>query len=343
MMSEGSPQFEIRCVADVLRVHAKERPDAPALECDDQSLTFGQLHERASRVAAALTAEGVGPQSRVAFVARNGLPAFEVTFGASLLNAVAVHVNWRLAGPEIAQIIDDSDAEVVVVGPEFVEVIEKIESELSKVKRFVSIGDHDRWTGYDEWVAAHQPDDPGTVGGPEDTAYQLYTSGTTGLPKGVMLTNTNLVALLDKVNDYWEFVPEESVNLALMPMFHIAGLGWAVVGLAYGCRTIVLADVDLPKILVAIGDGVTHAFMVPVVIQFLLLTEGIRETDFSSLRKLVYGASPISSSVLTEAMDVMRCQFVQVYGSTETTGAVTQLAPDEHDPASRPELLRSCG
>ncbi len=334
----------MRCLSDVVRVHASERPDAPALECGDRTLTFGQLHERASRVATSLQSEGVKERSRVAFLERNGLAAFEVTFGAALLNAVAVQVNWRLAAPEVAQIVDDAEAEVLIVGPDFAPVVERIEAGLSRVRRIVSIGAHDRWTPYEEWLAAHPPEDPGSPAGWEDIAFQLYTSGTTGLPKGVMLTNRNLFALVDQVNQYWEFVPEESVNLAMMPMFHIAGLGWSVAGLAYGCRTVVLAEADPARILASISEGgVTHAFMVPALIQFLLLTPQVGETDFSSLRKLVYGASPISSTVLVQAMEVMGCEFVQVYGLTETTGAITQLLAEEHDPVNRPELLRSCG
>jgi len=129
-----------------------------------------------------------------------------------------------------------------------------------------------------------------------------------------------------------------------MPMFHIGGLGWTTAGLFFGCRTVVLKDVDPAELLEVISnERITHAFMVPAVIQFLLMTPGVEKADFSSLRKLVYGASPISAAVLEKAIEMMGCDFVQVYGLTETTGAITQLDPEDHDPAGRPELLRSCG
>jgi long-chain acyl-CoA synthetase len=334
---------DIRCLADVVRVHARLRPDAVALECEGNRLTFAEWRTRSAKVAAALDEAGTRPGSRVAVLARNGLPVFELTFGAAMLNAVAVQVNWRLAAPEVIKVVDDSGAELLVVGEEFVGVVEQIEHDLRRVRRFVVIGDHDRWPSYDDWMGSHDAADPGTIAAPKDTALQLYTSGTTGLPKGVMLTNANLFSMMGGVNQWWGFDEEGATNLALMPLFHIAGLGWSVAGLAFGCRTVVLPDVDILKVLEAIRHGVTHAFMVPAVIQFLLSVPGVRKEDFSSLRKLVYGASPISAAVLRQAIELIEGELIQVYGLTETTGAVTQLHSWEHDPVGRPDLLRSCG
>lgn len=346
----------IRCLADVVRVQARVRPEAVAIDCAGERRTFRELHERCARVAGALgevldgsqerVAGGTSDQAaqpRVAVLARNSIPIFEVTFGAAMRNAVAIQLNWRLAPPEVSQILDDSEARLVVVGEEFVPVVERIEHELRHVRDIVVVGDHPRWPSYDAWLDAHDPDDPGAVAGARDTAMQLYTSGTTGLPKGVMLTNDNLFCMVDQVNRWWGFDGRDSVNLALMPLFHIAGLAWSTVGLAYGCRTVVLPDVDVTAILDALRGGVTHAFMVPAVIQFLLASPGVTRDDFGSLRTLVYGASPISVSVLTRALEMIECGLIQVYGLTETTGAVTQLQSWEHDPAGRPGLLRSCG
>jgi long-chain acyl-CoA synthetase len=132
--------------------------------------------------------------------------------------------------------------------------------------------------------------------------------------------------------------------LAMMPMFHIAGLGLACMGLAYGCRTVILRDLAPPEILEVLSrEGITHAFMVPAVIQMLLQTPGIDTADFGALTTLTYGASPIAASVLEKAIATMGCDFIQVYGLTETSGAITQLEAADHDPVGRPELLRSCG
>ncbi len=334
---------DIRCLADIVRVHARLRPDAIALECDGESLTFAEWYERAAAVAAALVADGVGPNARIAVLARNSLALFELTFGAALVGAVAVPVNWRLAPPEVLEIVNDAEAEILVVGGELVAVVERIEPELDQVRRLVSLGPHDRWTTYEAWLGAQPPADPGATADADQVAMQLYTSGTTGLPKGAMLTTANVLSLMSGVNRSWELRAADSVNLALMPMFHIAGLGWSVCGLAFGCRTVVVPDVEPAKVLAALRRGVTHAFMVPAVIQLLLAAPGVDRSDFRSLRKVVYGASPISESVLTRAIETMGCELIQVYGLTETTGAIVQLDAHDHDPVLRPELLRSCG
>ncbi|HVA73342.1 MAG TPA: long-chain-fatty-acid--CoA ligase [Acidimicrobiales bacterium] len=335
---------EIRCLADILRVHGAELAEQTAVQCAGKSLTFAEFYERAKAVAGALASKGVRAHDRVAVIDRNSIENLEVVFGAALVNAVVVNVNWRLAPPEILQILDDAQTELVIVGSDFFAAVESIESEIGEKADIVAIGEHARWEGYETWLASCEPSDPGAVAAPEDVAFQLYTSGTTGLPKGVMLTTSNLMTAWSRINEAWEFEPGRSVNLALMPMFHIAGLGWSTAGLYFGCRTVVLKDVEPAEILHVISkEHITHAFMVPSVIQFLLLTPGVEEADFSSLRKLVYGASPISAPVLEKALEVMGCDFVQVYGLTETTGAITQLEPQDHEPVGRPGLLRSCG
>jgi long-chain acyl-CoA synthetase len=334
----------IATIADIIRTHAAERPEAAALELDGRTVSFAELGERASRVAQALRGVGVGEGDRVAFIDKNGVEWFEVTFGLAMLGAVNVAVNWRLAPAEMAQIIDDAQAEVLIVGPEFVGHVEKIEAELGRVRTIVAIGGGpDRWTDYEAFVGAAEAVDPGVRPQGADIAFQLYTSGTTGLPKGVMLTNDNFFLGVGGIAGQWRFT-DDSVNLAMMPMFHIAGAGWAMVGLYHGCHTVVLRDVDPARILQVIPEfGVTNAFMVPAVIQFLLMTPGVEATDFSSLRALVYGASPITDKVLVQGMATMGCEFIQVYGLTETTGAITQLDGVDHDPENRPDLLRSCG
>jgi long-chain acyl-CoA synthetase len=158
-----------------------------------------------------------------------------------------------------------------------------------------------------------------------------------------MLTNDNFFKGVIKVTDMWRFDPA-SVNLAAMPMFHIAGSGWSMVGMYHGAQTVLLRDVDPARILEVIPEfGITNAFMVPAVIQFLLMTPGVDQTDFSTLRAIAYGASPITDAVLTKGMATFGCEFIQLYGLTETTGAITQLDGADHDPVNRPSLLRSCG
>jgi len=333
----------IETIADIIRTHGAERPDAVAVEVGERAATFGELDRRSSQLANALSAAGVEPGHRVASIDKNSMEFFEITFGLAKIGAVNVAVNWRLAPPEMRQIIDDAQAPVLFVAPEFYEHVEKIEGDLATVRTIVALGDHPRWVSYERWIAGQPDTDPGYRASGGDVGVQLYTSGTTGLPKGVMLTNDNFFKGVAGTAAQWRF-DETSVNLAMMPTFHIAGAGWALVGLYFGCRTVVLRDVDPAEILRVIPEkGVTNAFMVPAVIQFLLMTPGVESTDFSTLRAIVYGASPITEEVLRKGLETFGCEFIQVYGLTETTGAITQLDGADHDPVDKPKLLRSAG
>jgi long-chain acyl-CoA synthetase len=331
----------INNVGDILRTHASESPDRVALVLGDRRVTWAELYERASRVAAGLQAAGVGPRDRVAFLDKNGVEHFEVFFGAALLNAVCVDVNWRLAPPEVEFIVNDAQAKMLVVGPDFVPVLDAIADSVTAGTVLV-IGGHDKFRDYDEWVGAHEPADPRQPSGPDDVAFQLYSSGTTGRPKGVMLSNDNFFALLPVAVEMWELAPE-SVNLVAMPLFHIGGGGWATAGMFQGATSVLMRDLDPAALIKLIPEhGITHAFVVPAVLQFMLMVPGAAEADYSTLGVVVYGASPISEEVLSRSVEVLGCKFWQAYGLTETTGAVTHLPPEDHvgDDLHR---LRSCG
>lgn len=329
------PHHDIATVADIARVFGAERPDATALIAGERTATFAELDARSNRVAQALRAAGVAFGDRVAFIEKNGIEFFEVACALSKLGAVVVPVNWRLAPPEMLHIIDDSGARVVIVGTEFFGHVEAIEDRLTAT--LVAVGAHPRWPAFDEWTASYPAEDPCVTTRPDDLTFLMYTSGTTGSPKGVMLSNDNYFCKATGIADKWRF-DADSVSLAVMPMFHMAGSGWAFVGLCEGARTVVLRDVDPAAVLDAVArHDITNMLLVPVVIQRLLNTPGVEATDFSALRAIVYGASPITDDVLVRALERFDCDLLQVYGQTETTGSITQL--DRHDP----ELLRSCG
>jgi long-chain acyl-CoA synthetase len=178
----------------------------------------------------------------------------------------------------------------------------------------------------------------------DDVAFQLYSSGTTGRPKGVMLSNSNFFGLLPLAKDMWEIGPD-AVNLVAMPLFHIGGGGWATAGMYEGATSVIVRELDPAALVRLIPERrITHAFLVPAVIQFMLGVPGVEEADFSSMRVVVYGASPISEAVLAKAVETFGCKFWQAYGLTETTGAVVNLPPEDHD-LSGPDRhrLRSCG
>jgi long-chain acyl-CoA synthetase len=331
-------------IVDIVRRWAKETPDEPMLSCGGVTTTWGEHDRRSSRVANALAYEGVTTHDRVAFIDKNGPAYFEVLFGGAKINAVNVAVNWRLAPPEMAYIINDAEAKVLFVGGEFLEHLAKFEGDLQTVTRIVVLdGEHAVHEGYDAWLGRHGDVDPGAVPAPGNVAMQLYTSGTTGLPKGVMLTNENF-ALMPLLSTDVGF-ERTSVSMVAMPLFHIGGSGWAVVGLFNGCHSVIIRDVDPNVILDSIQTyRITHTFVVPAVIMLLLMTPKCAETDFSSLELITYGASPITEKVLVQALQTFGCGFGQLYGLTETTGAITMLRPEDHDPEGpHADRLRSCG
>ena len=311
----------------------------------DSTSTWAEQDRRSNQVAQALLAEGVAPTDRIAFLDKNSRAFFEVSFGAAKINAVPVPVNWRLTPAEMAVIINDSEAPMLFVDQSFDDHLATFEDELTSVRRVVVLGrDRPRHPSFEDWLSRHPADDPGVEAGPDDVALQLYTSGTTGLPKGVMLTNANIGANAPAAGREME-IDGDTVNMAAMPLFHIGGSGWALLGLSHGAHTVIMRDVEPMAFLRAFEEHrISHTFIVPAVIMMLLATPQTATTDFSALRYLTYGASPISERVLSQAIEAFGCRFVQLYGMTETTGAITLLRPEDHQPGGgHPERLRSCG
>ena len=332
----------IRSLADLVRTWARTCPAEPALEFEGRSLTYGALDARSNRVANGLRTAGVERQSRVVFYGRNRPEYFEMLFGAAKINAVTVAVNWRLGPNEVAAIINDATPTVVVVDDDFIESLRMIEPELETATKILLMGDQDGFEGYEAWLTAQDDADPGDESSWQDVALQVYTSGTTGRAKGAMLSNQNLFSSLGPTADRWRFETGD-VNLVVLPVAHVAGTWWALLGMLKGCRTVLLREADPLRILEAISAfHVTQTMLVPALLQFLLDLPSISPADVSSLKTVAYGGSPISRQVLERVMGLLRCELIQGYGSTESL-PLTELAGADHDPDSRPELLRSCG
>jgi acyl-CoA synthetase (AMP-forming)/AMP-acid ligase II len=335
------PADPIELLTDIATVHGRERGDRVAVHFEGRDLTYAELDRRSDQVAGLLQQAGVKPGDRVAWLGRASEAWYEIFFGVAKARACFAPINSRLAVPEIAFILKDSAANVFFVSPEFHACAETVAGHAGRPIQVIAIGaEHPTFGNYAalrDSAPAPRLERPQA----DDDVLQLYTSGTTGLPKGVRLSNANYSAFLAlrHLVEGFDYGPDDTV-LILMPMFHVAGTNISFSGLAAGGRIVLQAEFAPPAVLKAFGDErVNHVFLAPVMINALLQTPGVADADFSSLKTVSYGASPISEAVLARATDVFGCGFIQFYGMTETTGAGTTLAPAEH----RGELLRSCG
>ena len=331
----------IKTLTDIATVHGRERGDRVAVHFEGRDLTYAELDRRSDQAAGLLQQAGVKPGDRVAWLGRPSEAWYEIFFGVAKARACFAPINSRLAVPEVAFILKDSGADVFFVTPEFFDFAGEVLAGMDRSIRTIAVGgEHPVFGSYHalrDAAPAPRIEPPQ----PEDDVLQLYTSGTTGLPKGVRLTHANYSAFLAlrHLVDGFSYEADDTV-LILMPMFHVAGTNISFSGLAAGGRLVLQADFVPPAVLKAFGEEkVAHVFLAPVMINALLQTPGVDQVDYSSLKTVSYGASPISEAVLAKATQTFGCGFIQFYGMTETTGAGTTLAPADH----RGQLLRSCG
>lgn len=330
-------------IAGIVREWAVRAPDSPALTCGTWTLSWRELEERSARAAGALAATGVGAGSRVAVLDKNGTAHVEVMLGCGMLGAVYVPVNWRLAPTEVAQIVNDSESPVLVLSSEFLPVLKQMQGELAHVREIVVVGlETGGMTAYEDWLSAATPATTDVSVGGEDAALQLYTSGTTGLPRGAMLSNRGLACVFTQAARLK--MDQRSVSLAAMPFFHVGGIGWLLFGLSTGAHTVLLRELDARQMLRLIPQHrVTHFFAVPAALKLLCRVLGVDEHDYSSLVEIVYGTAPIHPDLLTDCQEIFGCDFAQIYGLTETTGAIATLSRDVHADPARRHLLAAAG
>jgi long-chain acyl-CoA synthetase len=295
-------------LAELIRQRAATRPERDAITFEGAASTYQDLDRRATRVANGLLARSDAVQGRVAVLDKNSDAFYEVLFGAAKARKVLVPVNWRLAPAEIAYILNDSGAEFLFVGPEFFPAIDEIRHHLSTIKQIVAFsGTRPERESYVAWRDRQLDTDSDLVNPPDDVAIQLYTSGTTGHPKGVQLTHANVFAAIAAAPE-WYPCGADDVSLACMPQFHIAGSILGLFSLYRGARTVILREAAPAEILRLIpSERVTLTLLVPSLLLFMLQTSGCEDVDFSGLRRIVYGASPIAVDVLRAALATFKC------------------------------------
>jgi acyl-CoA synthetase (AMP-forming)/AMP-acid ligase II len=332
----------VESLADIVRSRAAVTPDLPAVIEPDMVTTFAQLDRRSSQVAQALLAADVGHGHRVAYIGGNGPAFLEVMYGAVKAGAIATAVNNRLSVHEVAVILADSEPTVVILGPQESHLAPAVES-VASVKQLLSVGGAvglDYAEVRDRQIAV----DPLVPIDPDETEIIFYTSGTTGPPKGIMLTGRSLGQALATMHYDME-LDTTSVAMAPIPYFHVSGLGLALIANLNGAALLLeMATEPGALIDLLVSRRVSHAAVVPTLIQRMVNHPGARNADWSALKYLVYGAAPIPLPVIQQATEVFGCRFIQSYGLTESTGGVTVLWPEDHlPPPGQENQLRSVG
>lgn len=326
-----------RHVHELLTRQAAKRPDQEALRFGDRTSTWAELVDRVARAAAAQRAEGLEPGARIAVLDLNHPSCLETTLACAQVGTANVVVNFRLTPPEIEYVLNDSGAEVLLVGPEFAGVVDSLRDKLSAVRRIIRVGgDSDE---YESWLD-REPDHDVHPADPDDCFLQLYTSGTTGFPKGAELTHKGMIAHSAAVADLVE-ADGDATLLVAMPLFHVGGSSYALSGFYAGARIVMTRTPDPGQLLELLEtERVTHSFFVPALLAMMTKQPAAKQHDYSALKTLCYGASPMPLPVLRAAMDVFPNVFMQVYGMTEACGVVTALMSSDHESE---ELLTSAG
>jgi long-chain acyl-CoA synthetase len=321
----------------LLRHHAAVRGQAPALIEGAKVLSYGGLLVAAAQVAAGLRAAGVAPGARVAYLGQNSRAYFELFFGASLVGAVMVPIGWRLASIEITHILDDAAPALLFVETPF---LERVAATPWPTIAIAAAND-----GLAAWRAGFAPCDPKYPADPDSVALQLYTSGTTGLPKGVMLTHGNLLRpreACQKADFAWERWTDTDVSIISMPIAHVSGTGWALYSLYAGAVGIIMRDFDPAAILSMIAQAkVTRIFLVPSALRMVVDTSAPNKIEFTTLRSIAYGGSPIDARTIATVQTRLGCDLIQYYGMTEA-GSATALTPADHRTGSA-TIMASAG
>ena len=335
---------EMVWIAEYPRRGATQCPDRLALNFADrdQRMTYAELDQRSDAFAAWLHTQGIKPGERIAYLGKNSDAYFPVLFGSIRAGVILVPLNWRLAAPEISYQLQDSGSRLLICDPDLMPLAQIALQPLAHQPILLATeGDGRTLRGICAESAAPAP----CPRNADQIALLLYTSGTTGHPKGVMVSHyaLSMARHSDQQIPGLSALIEGIPILSAMPNFHIGGMSWVLMGLARLQTVVLTADPGPANMLKLFREhGAEHSFIVPTVLRAILDDLKSRGDAPPTLGTLQYGAMPIGESLLRESLDTFGCRFVQYFGMTENTGSVTVLEPDDHDPA-RPHLLKSVG
>lgn len=329
-------------LADIPSYHATLSPHGKAMTFEGKTTSWAELDEVANKVASALL-KIAKPGDRISYVGKNSDEFFKLMFGIAKAGMIVVPIIWRLAPAEIANIVVDSESPALFIAPDQFGVFNEIKALLPETCKVISLEEkHEAVDYFPEWVKANNDSQPLAKVDADQIAWQLYTSGTTGKPKGVMLSHDNILKgrreAMGKNMAWYDWLPGD-VSLVALPMGHVGGVGWGLVGFMNGAHSIIQREFFPASVLEAMHkEGISKLFLVPTTLQMLLLQPNIKEIDFSRLRHILYGAAPIALDLLREATQVFGCGFCQQYGATETCGTIAYLPPEDHDTNGSPRM-----
>ncbi|MEV7341170.1 long-chain-fatty-acid--CoA ligase [Streptomyces sp. NPDC093544] len=329
---------QLQTLVQTTSFHAQHQPATPAVLCEGRTLTYEQLHRESNRIAHALQAAGLKPGDRVAYLGKESEHYYEILFGCAKSGTVLVPVNWRLTAPEVSHILRDSGTRLLFLEDEFGPIVEKMPT--APPETVVTLGER-----FSVWKASHPDTELPDLATPDTPVAQLYTSGTTGLPKGVVLAHRSFFAIRDALaSEGLDWIDWRASDIALIgiPGFHIGGLWWATQNLNAGTTVVAMRAFAARRAVDLIRDlGITTVCVVPAMLRMMLTEPGVSAKDFTTLRKTVYGGSPISETLLEESLAVLECEFAQIYGLTETGNTAVCLPPAAHVPGG--SLMQAAG
>jgi acyl-CoA synthetase (AMP-forming)/AMP-acid ligase II len=323
-----------------LHRNLQQFPDQPATIYRDRVRTVAELADRIARLAGALSALGVQPGDRVGMLALNSDRYHEYLYAVAWMGAAVNPVNIRWSPAEIAYSLRDSDTRVLLVDDAFGKTVPALREQFPGLATVIFCGDGEPpadTLGYEALIAENAPVEDTRTGGDELLGV-FYTGGTTGHPKGVMLSHNNVLTSALGGLSSGQFITPRGRMMHAAPMFHLAALGAWTAGCLVGSTHVIVPMFTPADVMKAIAEHqVTDALLVPTMIQMLVDDPAVVDSDLSSLAHLVYGASPMSEALLERARKVLpTVGFTQGYGMTEMAPMVALLLPADHDnPALR--------
>jgi len=334
----------MKTLGDIPRYGAEKFYDKEALVFEGQRITYGTLEDRVNRLANALLTLGCRKGERVAILSENGSKYLEVYLGAAKAGLAVTPLNFRLAESEIAHIVNDAEATLFLVGDGLERCAENIKGQVPCVREWISLdGRPEGFLSYETLLRQATNYDPAVPVDENDMAILMYTGGTTGLPKGVMLSHKNLLAAFRSLIDA-EVLGEGDTTCLVLPLFHVAF--WpAMCLLMVGGKVAIERRVDLGLILKTIqAERCTHVNAVPTLYTVLVGHADTEQFDLSSLRSMTYAGSPMPVEILKNCIAKFGNIFGQGYGMTEAAPTLTFLPAEDHVlEGPRSKLLASAG